>query len=244
MAIVLSNGFLTDLKTTTQTTNLQFSDLVGEINISSNVNSESSGSEENGGGSGGAGWYFYSDEGNLNAGPPLSDGNIIFTITTDSPIVETFNPNSSSGTEYINIAGNDAVGTSYLTQFNNLQSYGGTISITQNGDTATYYSANPGPFFVESNAGNPFLVILTATQTVSSSAPFVFGDPITIEFGCYTYTFGGTDIGEVIYLDCSGVEQTARYDGPSTSGYDQTTFCAKEIVTRVSGNEPTITGIC
>jgi hypothetical protein len=136
---------------------------------------------ESGGGSGGAGeWFFYSDEGNINAGPPLSDGNIIFTITTGSPVVETFNPNSSSGTNYINIAGNDAAGTSYLTQFNNLMNNGGTISITQNGDTATYYSANPGPFFVETNAGNPFLVILTATQTVSSSAPFVFGDPITI----------------------------------------------------------------
>ena len=33
MAITLSNGFLTELKTSTQTTNLQFGDLVGEINI-------------------------------------------------------------------------------------------------------------------------------------------------------------------------------------------------------------------
>jgi hypothetical protein len=33
MAIVLRDGFLTDLKTTTQTTNLQFGDLVGEINV-------------------------------------------------------------------------------------------------------------------------------------------------------------------------------------------------------------------
>jgi hypothetical protein len=33
MAIVLTNGFLTDLKTTTQTKNLQIGDLVGKINM-------------------------------------------------------------------------------------------------------------------------------------------------------------------------------------------------------------------
>ena len=33
MSLTLSNGFLTDLKTITQTTNLRFSDLVGEINV-------------------------------------------------------------------------------------------------------------------------------------------------------------------------------------------------------------------
>lgn len=45
MAIVLSNGFLTDLKTTTQTTNLQFGDLVGEINIGISSGSNGGGNE-------------------------------------------------------------------------------------------------------------------------------------------------------------------------------------------------------
>lgn len=33
MAITITNGFLSDLKTTTQTTNLQLSDLVGKLNL-------------------------------------------------------------------------------------------------------------------------------------------------------------------------------------------------------------------
>lgn len=36
MAIIISNGILSDLKTTTQSTNLQLSDLSGEITISPN----------------------------------------------------------------------------------------------------------------------------------------------------------------------------------------------------------------
>lgn len=36
MAIIISNGILSDFKTTTQSTNLQLSDLSGELNISTN----------------------------------------------------------------------------------------------------------------------------------------------------------------------------------------------------------------
>lgn len=170
MAFTLSNGVLSDFKTTTQTTNLQFSDFVGEINLTTSGG---------GGGGGGVGeWFFYSDEGNINAGPPQTNGNIIFTIQ-GFPVVETFNPNGTSGTTYINICAVDSNGTSYLTQFNTLAASGGTLSITQNGDTATYSTNVPGGFFVETT-GNPFLVISTTIQTVTSSAPFVYADPISI----------------------------------------------------------------
>ena len=50
------------------------------------------GGTASGGGGGGAtgsgSWYFHSDEGNLNAGPPTDDGNAIFRIN-GSPAVET-----------------------------------------------------------------------------------------------------------------------------------------------------------
>jgi hypothetical protein len=135
--------------------------------------------------SGGAGvgaWYFYSDEGNINAAPPIANGNVIFLIN-GSPKVETFNPNKSDGVNEIYFNLDDSNGTNYTTQFTALQTNGGTISITQGANTVTYTSTTPGAFFVESGGG--FFLILTGpcTQTVTSANPFVFGDPISITFG-------------------------------------------------------------
>ena len=141
-----------------------------------------------GGGAGVGEWYFYSsDEGNVNVGPPTANGNVIFTITTGSP-VETFNPNKSGGVTFLHFNVRDSIGTDYTSQFSGYTGGTGTITISQNGDTATYTSTTPGSFFIETNVGvggNPFFIIAAnpCTQTKSSNAPFVYGDPISITFG-------------------------------------------------------------
>jgi hypothetical protein len=141
-----------------------------------------------GGGAGVGEWYFYSsDEGNVNVGPPTANGNVIFTITTGSP-VETFNPNKSGGVTFLHFNVRDSIGTDYTSQFSGYTGGTGTITISQNGDTATYTSTTPGSFFIETNVGvggSPFFMIAAnaCTQTKSSNAPFVFGDPISITFG-------------------------------------------------------------
>jgi hypothetical protein len=139
-----------------------------------------SGTSGTSGTGGGAGWLFYSDEGELNAPPPEADGNVIFRINS-SPVVETYNPNKTNGVNEIYFNLNDSAGTDYTTQFTALTS-GGTISITQGANTATYTSAIAGTFFVDTNFG--FFLIQTgpATQTVTSDSPFVSGVPITLSF--------------------------------------------------------------
>ena len=138
---------------------------------------------ENGGGSGS--WYFYSDVGQLNANPPLQDGNAIFLIRDNEPNSnprETFNPNKSSGTNEIYFNLSDSTGTDYTTQFAALQTNGGTISITQGSNTVTYTSATPGAFFVMSQEGFFMIQTGSTTQTVTSASAFFYGDPISITF--------------------------------------------------------------
>jgi hypothetical protein len=126
-------------------------------------------------------WYFYSDEGNINAGPPTTSGNAQF-ITQGSPVFETYNPNKSNGVSFLLFNLNDSTDTNYNTQFTNLVNNSGTISITQGGNTVTYVGVAGPSFFID-----PFgFFVLSAqacTQTVTSANPFVFGDPISITFG-------------------------------------------------------------
>jgi hypothetical protein len=132
-------------------------------------------------------WYFYSDEGTINANPPTANGNTIFTINTGGPTTETFNPNKSGGVTFLHFNVRDSIGTDYTSQFSGYTGGTGTITISQNGDTATYTSTTPGSFFIETNVGvggNPFFIIAAnaCTQTKSSNASFVYGDPISITF--------------------------------------------------------------
>jgi hypothetical protein len=126
-------------------------------------------------------WYFYSDEGNINAGPPTTSGNAQF-ITQGSPVLETYNPNKSNGVAFLAFNLNDSTDTNYNTQFTNLVNNGGTISITQGGNTVTYVGVAGPSFFID-----PFgFFVLSAqacTQTVTSASPFVYADPISITFG-------------------------------------------------------------
>ena len=94
-----------------------------------------------GGATGSGSWYFYSDEGNINAGPPTANGNAIFT-TQGSPVVETFNPNANSGTDYIYFAPKDATGADYYNDFLLLADAGGTLTLNQNGNVAAFTGEN------------------------------------------------------------------------------------------------------
>jgi hypothetical protein len=132
-------------------------------------------------GGGGIGtWYFYSDEGMMNAGPPSGDGNALFWNQTGN--IETFNPNYTGGTFQIYFAPKDSTGTSYTTQFSGLTT-GGTITMSQNGDTATY-TLTSGQATLGGPPGMQFFVmnISSGMQTKTSNAPFVYADPISITF--------------------------------------------------------------
>ena len=141
------------------------------------------GGNNGGGGNPGSGsWYFYTTEGALTVGPPTIDGQAIFTDNdSGAGTLSTFNPNKNTGIDYLNFCLKDSAGTDYTTQFTALQTNGGTISVTQNGNTATY-TLMPNMAYV--NAGPGFVSINTAaaTQTVTAASPFVYSDPISISF--------------------------------------------------------------
>lgn len=126
-----------------------------------------------GAGAGSGSWYFYGAENN-SPGAPSANGNALFFVGGQTK----YSPNYVSGLQvYFNLK--DSTGTDYTTQFNTLTT-GGTISFTQNGNTATYTgitgSIIPNQFFY-------FAPTSSAQQTVTSSVPFVSGSSISITFG-------------------------------------------------------------
>ena len=145
------------------------------------------GGTASGGGGGGAtgsgSWYFYATEGDLGVnGPPTTDGQAIFTDNLPAGGTNvTFNPNKSGGVNFLNFNLQDSAGTDYTTQFTNLQTNGGTVSVIQNGIIATY-TLSVGMAFI--NSGPGFVAINTAdsTQTVTATSNFVYADPISISF--------------------------------------------------------------
>lgn len=127
-------------------------------------------------------WFFYSDEGNINAGPPVNNGNAIFTIQ-GTPVVETFNPNASSGTDFIYFNPKDATGADYYNDFLLLADAGGTLTLNQNGNIAAFNSQAGFLLLPDGNNWWFFQINLSvATQTINASAPFVFGQPIVLTF--------------------------------------------------------------
>lgn len=129
-------------------------------------------------------WFFYSDEGTINVGPPMGDGNAIFTVQ-GNPVTETYNPNATSGTDFIYFATKDATGADYYNDFLNLTDAGGTLTLNQNGDIAEFNTvgATGGFVLIPQDSWWFFGINLSiATQTVESSAPYVFGDPIVLTF--------------------------------------------------------------
>jgi hypothetical protein len=128
--------------------------------------------------SSGAGWNLFVTENTVINQPPLANGEILFYTTAGGPPRSTYNPNAA-GANYLMIYKMDSAGTDYSTQFTNLQDNGGTINITQNGNTATYV-ANSGGQIMFDPAG--FLLVSTALQTVTVASPFTYSDTITLTF--------------------------------------------------------------
>jgi hypothetical protein len=131
--------------------------------------------------SGGTGeWnFYYTTEGDLNVGPPENNGNMIF-LQEGNPSQQTFNPNYIDGTLSLFFNVNDSVGNSYLLQFQQLDISGGTLTITQNGNTAIYtgegldFYYESGFNFAELRVENSSLVVQVSPQ------PFVYGQPVTV----------------------------------------------------------------
>ena len=131
------------------------------------------------GGAGPNSWYFYTPFGNTFGAPPLSNGQALFYTTAGGHPQSIGNPNDLGGSVRILFYKIDGTGTSYETQFNNLMATGGTINITQNGQTATYTSSQSHAFFVD-NAG--FFIFNATLQTATVATPFTYTDPISITF--------------------------------------------------------------
>ena len=126
-----------------------------------------------GAGGGSGEWYFYNAE-NSSPGAPSANGNALFFVAGQTK----YSPNYVSQLQvYFNLK--DSTGTDYTTQFNTLTT-GGTISFTQNGNTATYTGITgtiiPNQFFY-------FAPTSSAQQTVTSAVPFVSGSSISLTFG-------------------------------------------------------------
>jgi hypothetical protein len=141
-------------------------------------------SEDAGGGGGAAQWSFYALEGPLGSTPPpILGGQVIFTDNDPigGGVDSTFNPNQSGGIDYFNFNVNDSFGVDHTAEFLELENNGGTISVTQNGNTATY-TGPAGMALVQNMGGSAFLAINAnmSTQTVQSGAIFVYGDPVTL----------------------------------------------------------------
>lgn len=151
-------------------------------------------------------WFFYSTQGQLDVGPPTSPGNfIIVESDPNTGTLETYDPNFDGSTQKtINLNISDSSNNSFSTEFNNLAQNGGTINLTQNGQTATYYSATPGPFFINTIGGSSFFAIQAGIQTTSTEGPFTYGDPIEVSFG----PGGSNSTGTKIYWNAGNPTTT------------------------------------
>jgi hypothetical protein len=133
---------------------------------------------------GGPGWEFYYAEGPIGATPPpFNNGDVIFFDQTAGTI--TYDPNYPGGAVNFNIYFNvnQADGTSYLTQFNTLDNAGGTIAISQAGNTAIY-TGNASTYTITNFGGTAGSALVInaqiATLVQPASSPFTSGTPITV----------------------------------------------------------------
>jgi hypothetical protein len=122
------------------------------------------------------GWLFYGPDGDSSPTPPFANGNAVF-INQSGPMT-TYNPNYISGILGLYFNTGTTLGTSYLTQFQGLDTTGGTMTISQGINTVIYSGTSGqytvGPGFLE-------LDILSSAQMIqSASTPFVSGLTINV----------------------------------------------------------------
>ena len=132
-----------------------------------------------GGGTGVGEWYFYGAE-NSGPMPPFGNGAALFMVGGQTK----YSPNYTSGLQmYFNLK--DSTGTDYTSAITSAgyTTTGGTISITQNGNTATYTGITG---LIEGPPGQQYLFLEPTNigqQTVTSAVPFVSGSSISLTFG-------------------------------------------------------------
>jgi hypothetical protein len=125
----------------------------------------------------GNGWLFYAPEGPITVGPPDNNGNSIFVI--QSTTTTTYNPNYTGATLNIYFNSGTTNGTSYLTQFQNLDANGGTLTASQGGNTVIY-SGNSSEYVVSPTGFLQLTLNRTAQMVQSASTPFVSGTSINV----------------------------------------------------------------
>jgi hypothetical protein len=136
-------------------------------------------------------WYLTGNEGLYTGGPGSGattngDGNAFFTYGTGiSGLTTSYNPNLNSNT-YVVLRFNtkNNAGVDYFSLFQSIQNNGGTMSITQNGDTAIFTLPSGLMYINDFTSHRTFSIDFSPqiTQTQNSTNPFVFGSPITITF--------------------------------------------------------------
>jgi hypothetical protein len=122
------------------------------------------------------GWLFYSPDNQTVMGPPTSNGNATF-ITGPNGV---YSPNYTGGTLQIYFNLNDSTGTSYSTQFNSLDTTGGTLTISQGSSVAIYSGTS-----TDYSVGGGFfqLTVTRSSQMIQSgSTRFVSGSTISLSF--------------------------------------------------------------
>lgn len=128
--------------------------------------------------------FYYSTEGPLNVDAPTNDGNIIFVEYNGGSPQQTFDPNYSGGQLSIYINVNDSSSNNYSNQFTELDLSGGTLTLTQNGNTAVYTSSDldyyMGPGVTPPYEWLELRIQDFDIQTTQSPQPFVYGQPITV----------------------------------------------------------------
>ena len=122
------------------------------------------------------GWLFYSPDNQPVLNAPSNNGNTTFINTGDGN--GTYSPNYTGGTLNIYFNNNTANGTSYLTQFQGLDTTGGTMTISQGSSVAIYSGISTnyqvlGSFFL--------LTVNNSEQMIqSASTRFVSGTTINV----------------------------------------------------------------
>ena len=123
-----------------------------------------------------SGWFFYGSEG-IVLGPPSSNGNTVFIISGGT---STYNPNYTGTSMTLFFNNNDNAGASYATQFQGLDTTGGTITMTQGVNVVTY--SGTAAQFVYNGTYTSLEVSSLSQMIQSASTSFVSGSSINLTF--------------------------------------------------------------
>lgn len=128
-------------------------------------------------------WYFGYSEGPYTVDTVSPDGGVLWTHGTGPSLEYTYNPNLNGGLfTALRFNTKDNTGADHIALFQAIKDYGGTMSITQNGDTAKFVCPPNLIYINDYTTYKQFTLDFSVTQIQNSTNPFVYGDPITITF--------------------------------------------------------------